>query len=145
MATKIKIKNIPTGYQSIITNQRGHSIVGDEPIPSKGTDLGMSPTELVLAGISMCKVATVRNVARRKGWEIGEVDAELSQVARRQEDGSFVTTVKSKIHIEGDITDEQRVELIREADNCYVTRVVRGEWNFERSDALIEAKEPAAV
>ncbi len=53
MPTKIKIKNIPTGYQSIISNGK-HSIVGDEPIPSKGTDLGLSPTELLLAGISMC-------------------------------------------------------------------------------------------
>ena len=140
MATSIKIKNIPTGYQSIITNGRGHSIVGDEPIPSKGTDLGMSPTELVLAGISMCKVATVRNVARRKGWQIGEVDAELSQVVKRQRDGSMVTTVVSKINIEGDITDEQRAKLIEEADNCYVTRVVRGEWNFEHSSALVEAE-----
>lgn len=31
MATQIKIKNIPEGYQSIITNGR-HSLIGDEPI-----------------------------------------------------------------------------------------------------------------
>ncbi|MEL6866360.1 MAG: OsmC family protein, partial [Bacteroidota bacterium] len=92
MATNIKIKNIPTGYQSIITNGR-HSIVGDEPIKSKGTDLGLAPTELVLAGIAMCKVATVRNVARRKGWEIGDVDAELSQTVKRGEGRKLKTTV----------------------------------------------------
>ncbi len=67
----------------------------------------------------------------------------MSQIARRQKDGSFVTTVKSKIHIEGDITEAQRAELIREADNCYVTRVVRGEWNFEHSGALAAVEEAA--
>ena len=87
MATEIKIKNIPTGYQSIISNGK-HTIIGDEPIAVKGTDLGMTPTQLVLAGISMCKVATIRNVARRKGIEIGDVDAELSQVSKRQRDVS---------------------------------------------------------
>jgi len=108
MATDIKIKNIPEGYQSIITNGK-HTIIGDEPLEVKGTDLGMSPTELLLSGISMCKVATIRNVARRKGIEIGEVNAHLSQIAKL---------------------------LIHEADNCYVTRVVRGEWIINDSKAI---------
>jgi len=135
MATEINIKNIPVGYQSIISNGK-HSILGDEPIAAKGTDLGMSPTELVLAGISMCKVATIRNVARRKNIEIGEVDAQLSQVAKRQPDGTFKTVVKSAIKIEGDLTQEQRDMLVYEADNCYVTRVIKGEWEIEESEQL---------
>ncbi len=135
MATEIKIKNIPTGYQSIISNGT-HTIVGDEPIASKGTDLGMTPTQLVLAGISMCKVATIRNVARRKKIEIGEVDAELTQVAKRNADGTFTTEVNSAIKIEGDITDEQRKMLIKEADNCYVTRLVKGDWVINDSSEL---------
>ena len=133
MATTIKIKNIPEGYQSFISNGR-HAVVGDEPVASKGTDLGFSPPEFVLAGISMCKVATVRNVARRKGWEIGNVEAEVSQKVIKKTDGSFKTKVSSTITIEGDITEEQRALLIKEADNCYVTRLVRGEWEFEDSE-----------
>lgn len=135
MATEIKIKNISEGYQTIITNGR-HTIVGDEPVEVKGTDLGMSPTELLLSGISMCKVATIRNVARRKGIHIGEVNADLSQVAKRNPDGTFTTTVDSEISIEGDISDEERQLLIHEADNCYVTRVVRGEWIINDSTVI---------
>jgi len=135
MATVIKIKNISEGYQSIISNGR-HTIVGDEPIEVKGTDLGMSPTELLLSGISMCKVATIRNVARRKGIEIGEVNANLSQVVKRNADGSFTTTVNSEISIEGNITQEQRIMLIHEADHCYVTRVVKGDWIINDSTIL---------
>lgn len=135
MATEIKIKNIPTGYQSIISNGK-HTIIGDEPINVKGTDLGMTPTQLVLAGISMCKVATIRNVARRKGIEIGEVDAQLSQVAKKGPDGTFSTEVNSAIKIEGDITEEERDLLINEADNCYVTKLVKGEWKINKSTTL---------
>ena len=135
MSTNINIKNLPVGYQSVISNGK-HAILGDEPIPSKGTDLGFSPVELLLAGIAMCKVATIRNVARRKGWEIGEVDAQLSQDAFRQEDRSFKTRVNTQIEIEGDITEEQHDYLINEADNCYVTRLVRGEWDFQESNRL---------
>ena len=135
MATEIKIKNIPSGYQSIITNGK-HSIVGDEPVDVKGTDLGMTPTELLLSGIAMCKAATIRNVARRKGIEIGEVNATLSQVAKRNSDGSFTTTVDSDIAIQGNISSEERTLLLQEADNCYVTRVVRGDWVINTSKAL---------
>ena len=139
MATEIKLKHIPEGYQTFISNGR-HAIVGDEPIKSKGTDLGFSPTELLLAGISMCKVATIRNVARRNGWEIGNVDAHLTQNVVKQRDGGFKTKVKSAIEIEGSLTDEQRATLIYEADNCYVTRLVRGDWEIHDSTDL-EVKE----
>lgn len=132
MATNIKIKNISLGYQSIISNGR-HSIIGDEPIKSKGTDLGFAPTELVLSGLAMCKVATIRNVARRKGWTIGDVDAELSQVVKRNNDGDLVPNVTSQIKIIGDITSEQRKELIDEADNCYIHRLLNSSWNIEPS------------
>lgn len=135
MATVIKIKNLPEGFQSIITNGK-HSIVGDEPIASKGTDLGLAPTELVLSGLAMCKVATVRYVARTKGWEIGEVYAELSQEVKRGSNG-LNTTVNVSIKIEGNITDEQRKELLKQADNCYVHRMITGEWNINNAEELV--------
>lgn len=134
MATEINIKNLPTGYQSIISNGK-HTIVGDEPINSKGTDLGLSPTELVLAGLAMCKVATVRFIARRNGWDnlIRDVDAQLEQVVKRGKTG-LKTSVRVNIQIEGELTDEQKDELLKQADNCYVHRMLNGEWNIEKSN-----------
>lgn len=137
MPTNIKLKNIPTGYQTIISNGR-HSIVGDEPINSKGTDLGFSPTDLILSSIAMCKVATVRFIARRNNWEIGNVEAELDQVVKRGENGKLLTTISVAISIEGDITEEQRTEMLKQADACYVHRMIEGEWNIEKATALEE-------
>ena len=133
MATKINIKNLPTGYQSIISNGK-HTIVGDEPTNSRGTDLGLSPAELVLAGLAMCKVATVRFIARKNGWEnlIRDVDAQLEQVVKRGSDG-LLTSVQIDIQIEGDITEVQRKELLSQADNCYINRMLMGNWEIEKS------------
>lgn len=136
MATVIKIKNLQEGYQSIITNGT-HSIVGDEPVKSKGTDLGLSPSELVLSGLAMCKVATVRYIARQKGWEIGEVKAELSQEVKREASG-LKTNVKVAINIDGNITQEQKNELLKQADTCYIHRQILSEWNIEHANELIE-------
>ncbi|MBM6499779.1 OsmC family protein [Flavobacterium macrobrachii] len=135
MPTNIKIKNLPTGYQTIISNGR-HSILGDEPITSKGTDLGFSPIDLILSSIAMCKVATVRFIARRNNWEIGNVDAELDQVVKRGENGKLLTTIKVAISIEGNITEEQKTELLNQADACYVHRMIEGDWNIEKATIL---------
>lgn len=129
MATTIKIKNIPEGYQSIITNGK-HTIIGDEPISSKGTDLGLSPSELVLGGLAMCKVGTVRYIARKNNWDIRDVEASLEQEVKRDSAGTH-TTVKVVLNIEGDITDEQRAELLKQADNCYIHRLLNGAWDIK--------------
>ncbi len=131
MATIIKIKNLPEGYQSVITNGK-HSIIGDEPESSKGTDLGLSPTELVLSGLAMCKVSTVRFIARKNGWEIGNVEAKLTQQVKKEITG-LKTNVKIEINIEGDISDEQRTELLSQADNCYIHRMLKSEWDIEHA------------
>jgi uncharacterized OsmC-like protein len=72
-------------------------------------DLGFSPVDLILSAISICKITTGRNLCSRKGWTIGNVDAKLSQVVRRNKEGTLSTTVESKINIERDITEGQRV------------------------------------
>jgi putative redox protein len=136
MATTINIKNIKKGYQSIISNGK-HSILGDEPIKSGGTDLGLAPTELVLAGIAMCKVATVRFIARRKGYAVEDVDAKLEQVVSRGENGKLKTHIKVTIQIQGDITEDQKVELLKQADACYVHRMIEGEWDIESAIDLV--------
>lgn len=130
MPTEIKIKNLPIGFQSVITNGR-HSILGDEPVKSKGTDLGFSPEDLILSSLAFCKVATVRYIARKNGWEIGEVDGKLVQKTKRHPGGKLSTHVQVQIDIEGDLTDEQREELLRQADACYIHRMIEGEWNIE--------------
>ncbi|MTI29940.1 OsmC family protein [Xanthovirga aplysinae] len=138
MATKINIKNLPTGYQSIITNGK-HTIIGDEPIKSKGTDLGLAPGELVLAGLAMCKVATVRYIARQKKWDIRDVDAQLEQTVKREENGKLSTHVQVALKIEGDITEEQKHELLKQADNCYIHRMINGDWDIESAVEMEES------
>ncbi|BDS09909.1 OsmC family protein [Aureispira anguillae] len=140
MPTVINIKNLPTGFQSIIDNGK-HSILGDEPIKSKGTDLGFAPTDLILSSLAMCKVATVRYIARKNGWEdlIRDVDGQLSLVVKRGKDGQLTSKVKVALKIEGDISPEQKVELLKQADNCYIHRMVEGDWEIESATELVDA------
>lgn len=135
MGKKISIKNIPLGYQSFISNGR-HSLVGDEPINSKGTDLGFSPEDFILSSLAMCKVATVRFIARKNNWNIRDVDGELEMTTKRGENGKLSTHVTVAIKIEGDITEEQKGELLKQANACYVHRMIEGEWDIEHATEL---------
>lgn len=137
MPTKISANHGTVGFQTILSNGR-HAIIGDEPINSKGTDLGFSPTDLVLAGLAMCKTATVRFIARKKGWDVTEVEAQLEQVVKRGLDGKLTTHVQVALQIEGDLTDEQRQELTREADVCYVHRMLQGDFVIEYAAENLE-------
>jgi putative redox protein len=135
MGKKISIKNIPIGYQSFISNGR-HSLVGDEPLNSKGTDLGFSPEDFILTSLAMCKVATVRFIARKNNLDIRDVDGVLEMTTKRGENGKLSTHVTVAIKIEGNITEEEKGELLKQANTCYVHRMIEGEWNIENSTTL---------
>lgn len=132
----IKLKNLPEGYQTVITNGK-HSILADEPLKGGGSDLGFSPTDLLLSSLGMCKVATVRHIARRNNWNIGEVKAELSHETKLGE-GSLKTNIRVNLIIEGDLTPEQKAELIKQADRCYIHRMIEGEWEIENAVEIDE-------
>jgi putative redox protein len=78
----------------------------------------------------MCKVGTVRYIARKNNWDIRDVEASLEQEVKRDSAGTH-TTVKVVLNIEGDITDEQRAELLKQADNCYIHRLLNGAWDIQ--------------
>lgn len=135
MGKKINIKNIPVGYQSFISNGK-HSLVGDEPQTSKGTDLGFSPEDFILSSLAMCKVATIRYIARKNNWEIRDVDGELEMDVKRGVGGKLSTHITVAIKIEGNISEEQKLELLKEADACYIHRMIDGQWNIEHSKSM---------
>ena len=80
----------------------------------------------------MCKVGTIRYIARQKGWEIGEVNAVLSQEVKREPDG-LKTHINVAIQINGSISLEQKIELLKQADACYIHRQILGNWEIEHA------------
>ena len=127
----ISARNIPIGYQTILSNSQ-NGYLADEPIADNGTGLGFAPYDLLLSGLAACKTMTIRYYARQKGWELGVVHAELAMDTERR-DGQTYTIIRSKIHIEGILTDDQRGQLLRVADRCPVHRLLTGEILIENA------------
>ena len=115
-------------YYTAISNSR-HTFFGDEPVKSGGQDLGPDPYEIVLGGLAMCKAATLRMYAARKGWDLGEIHV---QVDLQEEDGKPPRFV-SKISFSAPVSDEQRQRLLIIADKCPTHKLLAGEKTFATS------------
>ena len=51
--------------------------------------------------------------------------------------GSVLTTIAiAKLPPPPAMTDEQKAELLNEADKCYIHRMIEGQWNIDKSVEL---------
>lgn len=102
-------------YETFISS--GHKkMIADEPLDKGGTDLGMSPLELLESSLAACVAITVRMYADRKQWPLEQINVDVSL----QQDQSF----EKKVEFIGDLTDDQIERLKDIADKCPVNKIL---------------------
>ena len=102
-----------------------HHFLADEPVSVGGLASGLSPYELVSAGLAACTVMTMRMYAERKGLPLDRAGITVRYSKRTgQTPADFFERV---ITLEGPLDPEQRDKLISIADRCPVDlTLVRG-------------------
>ena len=65
-----------TGYACTL-HARRHVLTADESRSSGGTDTGPAPYEILLSALAACTAITLRMVAERRKWELGEIHVDL--------------------------------------------------------------------
>lgn len=109
-------------YATRITT-RGLELIADEPLDHGGTDQGMRPHELLLAGLASCTAITMRMYADRKQWNVGPIGVTVTM--DRSQNGAIIDT---RIHLEIDLDpalpSEQRERLAQIARSCPVHRTL---------------------
>ena len=102
-----------------------HRLISDEPVAVGELGSGLSPHELVSAGLAACTVMTMRIYADFKGipLEGAIVTVDHSKVSDMTPPDRFTRTIK----LEGPLSEEQRGKLLHIADRCPVDlTLVRG-------------------
>lgn len=102
---------------------RNHFAVLDEPGFYGGGDTGPSPVEYLLSAIGGCVSITLRMYAERKGWDLGAIAVDVTQI--KNEDGSYI--LSEKISFEKEVSDYQKKRLLIFAGKCPVAKMVKGE------------------
>ena len=56
---------------------RSHEVTVDEPEESGGEDSGPDPQEMLAISLASCTAITMEMYAKRKGWNIGDIEVEV--------------------------------------------------------------------
>ncbi|QTE22661.1 OsmC family protein [Polaribacter cellanae] len=107
---------------------RNHFAVIDEPVNAGGDDNGPTPVEYLLTAIGGCVSITLRMYAERKGWDVGEITVNVSQI--KDEKGSHLS---EEISFSKEIDEDQRKRLLVIAGKCPVAKMVKGETEIVSS------------
>ena len=103
-----------------------HTISTDEPPSLGGTDTGPAPHELLPAALASCVSTMVSLYALRKGWDIGEISADVVYDADSDPRRFDVT-----LHLPAGLSEDQVTRLRRVAASCPVRRALEADVVFE--------------
>jgi putative redox protein len=105
---------------------RNHFLTMDQTVASGGDNSGPTPVEYLLAAIGGCVSITLRVYAERRGWDVGKIKVNISQL--KDESGTYLT---EEISFEKEISEEQRKKMLVFAAKCPVAKMVKGQTRIE--------------
>jgi putative redox protein len=112
---------------------REHRVTADEPEENGGEDSGPSPQELLAASLASCSAITMEMYAKRKGWDVGEVEVDVNyEPAQRGSPTRFTL----KVRLPKELPEEQRERLMQIIAKCPVHRTLEGEVMFDEKVEL---------
>lgn len=127
----ITVEIAPEGFKTSITNGK-HSLIADEPVSLGGTDLGLSPYELLSSGLGACTVMTLRMYANLKKWDLKGMTVNVTHRKEDSEDGKSKVDVFSRvIQFFGDFNEKQHERMLIIANNCPVHRTLSASARIE--------------
>ncbi len=107
---------------------RDHRLLADEPRENGGDDSAPSPQELLAASLASCTAITIEMYARRKGWDVGEVEVDVNYEPAQR--GS-PTRFSMEVRLPKELPDDQQQRLLQIAAKCPVHRTLEGEIMFD--------------
>lgn len=105
-----------------------HHIRADEPASYGGTDRGLTPYQLVAAGLGACTSMTIRMYARRKGMALSHVSVDVTHDRVHAQDARAPTVTLDRftrlIRLTGDLLPDERTKLLEIANKCPVHKTL---------------------
>ena len=124
----------PNGFRQDIAAGPNNHVIADELFSYGGTDMGLTPYQLVSAGLGACTSMTIRMYARRKKWPLDHVSVDVTHDKIHATDCAHCHTETGKVDqfrriitLQGDLDDDQLSRLMAIADKCPVHRTLEAE------------------
>jgi putative redox protein len=112
---------VETAHYATAIEAGGHRMIADEPPSNGGADAGPAPYDLLLASLSACTAITLKMYADHKQWPLTRAIVELhfSRDADKNE------RIDRTLHLEGDLSEEQRARFADIAERTPVTLTLK--------------------
>ncbi len=114
---------------------REHQLVSDEPVEEGGDDAAPSPQELLAASLASCTAVTMEMYAKRKGWDVGDIEVEASFTPAER---GCPTRFSMVLRFPSDVSEDQVERLRVIAAKCPVHRALDGEVMFDERVERVE-------
>ena len=126
MGNQVIVKERAGGIYTQDVIARTHKIYADEPESLGGADLGLSPFELVCAGLGACTNITLRMYAQRKEWPVTNIAVDVAY--KKSGMGADMKDVFiRKITIEGELDEKQTQRMMVIAGKCPVHKMLESD------------------
>ncbi|MEH6944115.1 OsmC family protein [Bacillus sp. JJ722] len=129
------------------TEARGHKVLVDEPKYLGGTDKGMNPVELILAGLGACQSIVARTYAKKFDIEFDDLwielegDLDLDGFLNKSDVRPGYSTVRYTIHIQSDASEEKIDEFIKFVEaHCPVGDTIANVVNLVSAGVVVGSK-----
>lgn len=99
-----------------------HGFIADTAVDGGGSAAGPSPHDLYDAALASCKALTVTWYANHKGLPLTDVRVEVERDASEERHGVYKLT--TRLHLIGDLSDQQRTELLAVAEKCPIHKLM---------------------
>jgi putative redox protein len=94
----------------------------DASVADGGEGLGPNPHDLYDAALGACEALTVLWYANRKGIAVAEIEVSIERDQSQEKAGTY--RLDSKLKLGGNLTQEQRLELLSVASKCPVSKLM---------------------
>jgi putative redox protein len=132
----VVVRGDARGFLQEVTSGR-HKFKVDEPVSVGGSDAAPDPYDYLMAALGACTSMTVGFYARRKKYPLEKIVVSLSHSRIHAKDCEDCMTkegmldrIDVDLELTGDLSSEQRAELMKAAANCPVHKTLTHEINI---------------
>lgn len=101
--------------------------LADVPTAIGGGDQAADPHDILDSALAACTLLTLELYIRRKQLAVSALRVHIEHVETKGTDGRVHYALSRRLHIEGDLSDDDRQRLLEIANKCPLHRILTGD------------------
>ena len=111
-----------------------HYLKADEPEDFGGSNLGPNPYEFVSSGLAACTAMTIQMYAKRKEWNLFNIEVHVSHkkdhcrdCEKVQDETKKIDVFEREIYLIGNLDEKQKKRLLQIANKCPIHKTLNSD------------------